>query len=721
MSYRMIVSDGQNETGHIQNFNNAGSVNPVNYTWEVWFRPDDLTTGDFVIMGIDQRNPNSVVLGCTPDPDTGGAQLFVELAGERHPLLEVSLQKPGEWYHVALVHQDLGSGKGEFRLYVFGREYRLFNTNQHSMPTASYMYVGAAARSSMFGARSSMAMKGAVDELRIWSVSRTEQEIKAGMSTRIPASVADGNPNLVAYIDFDSAHESENAKGGYEGDATGHSNQLYLDHATVMDTTNIDRKDGFDGDVLVGGPKHALSFPGAKDCYVSIPSSRALDFDNLDGLTVDVWVKPSATLAPSATQYYTVVHKESTFWLGIKVSSRRGRAMATLCFIINTQNGSALCQTAGSFPVDQWHHLAICSSVYKSGNDTEVDHLAFLDGRQVEFDATPDVDVVLNPDAHDLRIGASENDQGGKFQPFKGLITELRIWRKDLSLPPPDDANGPAVINLDDYRWSELPYEPPQVDLDADPVRKEYQTLTCRHDSLLAYYKFDHGKAGQDNTTPQRVNWMRDHSEYRNHGRLSAGFALTGTDSNWVKADLNDEDNDEYFRISSTFGNSNVPPESGLLLQSPKLYGAATDPLQPRQTTTRQYSKNEWEHISGLYLLVNVKPNDVLVMTLNARRLHSAGPNAGVAVGIAVEGEVENRSGIYYEGAVLQPEEQTGGMCLQYVYRVPADFQGLMEVRGVFSSYGSSDNVAGISGNSNRRIRPGISELDVMVYTPIKA
>ena len=707
MAYNMLVSDGNYPMGKIYRFYNHGNSNPVNYTWETWFRPDNLTK-QFVIMGFPSDDVNSVRLGCVPNQWGSGAHFYVELNGTSHVYKNISILNTGKWYHEALVHEDLGRGNGEFRLYVFGREYKLFATNDHSMITNSYMDFGGLLIQGFMEQIESV-MEGAIDEVRIWQEARSQQQIQDQMSARI--STADAvtlNNRLLAYINFDGSTNNNGLK-----DVTGNGNDLHPeDTATTSPTGNIERKDSFDTNVMVGGPKHALSFPGKADCYVSIPASSTLN-DFLE-LTVEVWVKPDANLANGT---YTIIHQENAFWLGIQVIQFRGRHSANFIYIINTRgknNTGSKVKTLRA-ELGEWQHVAIAGNIYDSDNDGTADqvfHTCAVNGT-LDYDPQPINDSeVLDPDSHELTIGVSQNDRGGEFKPFQGLLSEVRIWRKDLSLGINPDGSGDNVLEVDDYRWKELPYEA-QVDPNAVGIQRVVQELSCHSPKLMAYYKFDHGEAGKDNTKPQRVNWLRDHSLNRNHGRLSTGFALMGNVSNWVEADIKDESG-KTFEVRTTYGNSNVVPEPGLLLQAPKLYHAETHPRQSVQKTDKAFGK-DWDNIAGLYLLVSVKTNDVLVITLNGRRLRNKGDNAGVALGVAIEGNVDHRSGIFYERGGAPAKEELGGMSMQYVYvvphsdDVPDDMQRLLEVRGMFATYGDGAKALIEQG--------GKSALDVMAYS----
>lgn len=696
----MLVSDGNQ---HLLGYINRLGKSCDNYTWEVWFRPDELDQ-EFVIMGLRGDSASSVRLGCIPNPSKTGLNFYVQLGNERHLFKDISLTKKGEWYHVALVHEELPT-KGEFILYVFGHKGLIWDTKQHKMPGNLYVDFGGVLTQTWTGDQIDLCMKGAIDEVRIWQEALSEDQIQAGISNRISNDQASKwNNRLLAYINFDSLAPN----GGYT-DETGNGNEFFRDQKTTTDnTTNITRQDTFDTNVMVGDPKHALDFPGDTDKYISVPASRNLqDFDEL---TVETWIKPDKNLTAGT---YTILHQENAFWLAVHVEKDVfDDTVVKLKGFVKTKNGGGDLEGSSDIKLGEWQHVAIASqAVHKEDPVTKKDiivgirNFLLLNGI-FSSDKTEKIKAIrdsLNPNSHDLTIGVKQeyNNQRERKEPFKGLISEVRIWRKCLGSFP-EYKN--SVLEDDRYRLKELPYNQPQpaapkgTPLSLDEALEQ---LSCQSEDLVAYYKFDHGEPGQDNLN---VNWLRDHSRHRHHGRLEGFLKKDGTLNwlpNWVEANI------DNFKILTTYGNSNVVPEPGLLLQAPKLYHAETHPQQAKQQTAKNFGA-KWEEIAGLYLLVNVKPNDVLVITLNGRRLRNMIDNAGVALGVAIEGDVERRSGIYYERGMSTASEERGGMSIQYVYKVPEDLQGLLAVRGMFAAYGGGTAVIEQEGKST---------LDVMAYS----
>jgi hypothetical protein len=107
-----------------------------------------------------------------------------------------------EWYHVCGVWQNSGS----LRIYVNGILYQTVSIPALNLndPGSSYLSsIGCYNRNGWFVA-------GKADELRVWSVARTTQEIREMMHLTIP----DGTPGLLGYWQFNENSGTETADHG---------------------------------------------------------------------------------------------------------------------------------------------------------------------------------------------------------------------------------------------------------------------------------------------------------------------------------------------------------------------------------------------------------------------------------------------------------------------------------------------------------------------------
>jgi hypothetical protein len=716
---------GDRYMGAIQRFSNDVAGTPKNYTWECWFRPQDLAR-DFIIMGLFKGN-DPLYIGCQPN-GKGGSKPYLQYKTDTHVLDEITLVKAGEWVHIALVHEDQGAGTGMFKMVIFDQEFELAQTNNnHSMPVNEYLYFGGIETGAGFVRRQVKPMSGDIDDVRIWQQVRNPQQIKDWMDkpTAELADQVNASPNLLAFVDFDQL------AGGVFADLAGGNDGIRVNGASQAELEG-NRPNEIDTDTIqVGAGKRALHFTGADDCFVSIPPSNAFVFSNFNELTVEGWINPDSDLAAGT---YTIIHKEQAFWLGVKVTQGRRRApSAKLVYSLNDKSQSDITTRiyeGATLRLGEWNYVAISGvldpdAVIAAGFEktvsfgSKVNNTSFTDDPDDVF-GTPghDQDNVFDPDGHELTIGKSLNTTPG-FLPFRGLISEIRIWKKNLGFEFDRAGNyyvPDYVLDIADYRWSELPLDSAAVITTNPPTADEVKaTLSCKHPDLIAYYKFDHGKPDEANPG---INWLRDHAHPKgylgrpNHGILSAGFDLNGTD-NWVTADLQDSAMpDQVFTTVAAQSNADAVPEPGRLLQDPRLYDIKTSPLQPEQRTGVIYGAADWTDINGLYVLTKVAPGDVLVITMHCHKLRNTSDNAGVALGVEIDGAVENRVGIYYERGyyAVDVASESGSLGLQHTYVVPTTAtSGLLAIRGVYQAYKAGEAV--IQQGSK-------STLHVMAYSP---
>jgi hypothetical protein len=128
-------------------------------------------------------------------------------------LVATALPSAGDWHHVAYV---LGAGQGgaggtnPASLYVDGR-LGATSTASPNYLTPLSCWIGSVDGQSEFYA-------GDLDELRIWSVARSADEVASDMAGTVPTDA----PGLVAYFDCDAIDGSRVA------DASGYSNDMTL-------------------------------------------------------------------------------------------------------------------------------------------------------------------------------------------------------------------------------------------------------------------------------------------------------------------------------------------------------------------------------------------------------------------------------------------------------------------------------------------------------------
>ncbi len=231
-------------------------------------------------------------------------------------------------------------------------------------------------------------------------------------------------------------------------------------------------------------PGNALKFDGIND-KVIVDNNTSLDFGT-GSFTIEAWIR----LNGNQPDYSGIVSKASSEgqWVGCQL------VIVDQRFAVEVENESTLIGVndglIGTTKLNdgRWHHVAMV----RSSNNIKL----FVDGFQEANVTNPAISSNINsPDP--LLIGAER----GSNAFFNGSIDEVRIWnaaRTEEELL----ANRLTTLNL----CSPSP---------------QY---------LVAYYKFDNGNSGANNTGYTAVN---DLSPKGNNGRL-VNFSLTGSTSNWV-------------------------------------------------------------------------------------------------------------------------------------------------------------------------------------------
>ncbi|SDH37608.1 Ig-like domain-containing protein [Winogradskyella thalassocola] len=221
--------------------------------------------------------------------------------------------------------------------------------------------------------------------------------------------------------------------------------------------------------VLVAAPATHLNFDGSD--YVTLPNEADFDFLN-NQMTIEFWM--NSNVVPE--QWDGLVTKGDDSWrIHLNSSGTINCAFTGTTGLLN----STTVVTDGN-----WHHVSVTL-----GNDIAD---LYIDG---VLDATMSITGTLNNSSHPVAIG--ENLQAvGRY--FSGDIDDVRIWNV---------ARTAEQIN---------------------------NSLNCElqgtETGLMAYYTFNQGNGGIDNTTELTVI---DATENAYNGTFN-DFALTGAKSNFL-------------------------------------------------------------------------------------------------------------------------------------------------------------------------------------------
>lgn len=160
---------------------------------------------------------------------------------------------------------------------------------------------------------------------------------------------------------------------------------------------------------------HALSFDGTDD-YVLVPDSDSLDLTT--GLTVEAWVRAARPSGPMIVAQKWDDLGADWSWV-FKYADAGGSQSIELCK--DHHNDLADFSVPGPVPSGKWVHVAVTFGT----NSTRL----YRDGKEVAVRYTPGE---IRSSAADLWIGnlygAWPPGAALHWEPFEGLIDEVRIW-----------------------------------------------------------------------------------------------------------------------------------------------------------------------------------------------------------------------------------------------------------------------------------------------------
>ncbi len=219
-------------------------------------------------------------------------------------------------------------------------------------------------------------------------------------------------------------------------------------------------------------PTNALDFDGSD--YVSASVSPL--YDGLSSLSVEVWVYATST------DQQIILHRwQGTNQFSLEISGGQRK----MIFVVA---GSGVVSSANTFPINEWVHVAC---VFDGAASTMS---IYENGQLTGSIATPRTSI--NASSSPLTIGR-RSDSPTQF--LTGKVDEVRIWNT--------------------------------VRTQTEIANNRNTELVGNETGLVAYYTFDEGTAGANNTAitaPEIINHAGGCPATMN------GFAKTGTTSNWV-------------------------------------------------------------------------------------------------------------------------------------------------------------------------------------------
>ena len=233
------------------------------------------------------------------------------------------------------------------------------------------------------------------------------------------------------------------------------------------------------------GAGHALDFDGTDD-YVSVDDN--VDLDITGELTMESWVSLNAlpaTANEGIVAKYLSAGDQRSYSLEINTAGN-------LVFNISDDGINVTSLTGTSaLATGQITHVA---AVYDPGNSMSI----YIDG-VLDATSTTSIPASIYQSAADLWIGATTAINADSL--LNGIIDEVRVW---------NDLRTLTEIRDNIYRSLDVANEP----------------------NLVAYYRFNDGLAGQDNSVPA-VDLLTDYAGNDHSGNLN-NFTLSGTSTNWI-------------------------------------------------------------------------------------------------------------------------------------------------------------------------------------------
>ena len=371
---------------------NHSSLNPTaNISIEAWVYLDGFQYYTSVVEKA-ARTPNK---GYTLQIIYNTIWFTLYHASGQKQIYTSSQLSQNSWNHIAVTYDGTDAN-----IYVNGRLAKTATFGTISIVnTTDSLYIGQDHTSP-----TPTFFKGRMDEIKIWNVALTADQIYSRMYRRILYDEVIGNSfynNLVAYWKFDKS------SGIQLSDSSKKTNTAFLVNSASRDTITAPISYGNNG----------LYFDGVND-YVNISSNN---LQLINQFTFEAWIKPS-----SFGDYEPVLDRKLTIptappiTQGYSLSVMANQTINLKVIFVNNPNFEL--SSVGTIDTSKWYHIA---ATYTS--DTVK---LYIDG--VLDNQTAINDNILYYFAQDFHLGA-DNAFPSPSKYFHGQIGEARIWSVGLS------------------------------------------------------------------------------------------------------------------------------------------------------------------------------------------------------------------------------------------------------------------------------------------------
>ncbi|MEM9022946.1 MAG: LamG-like jellyroll fold domain-containing protein, partial [Bacteroidota bacterium] len=304
----------------------------------------------------------------------------------------------GEWHHVAATYSN-AEDRGV--LYIDGMQ-------EAAITVAGDVKIRATTDDLSIGTgNTNRFFNGQVDEVRIWNVARTEQDIREFMCAKLSGS----ETGLVGYWNMDAA-------------ATGTDNVPDLTANALHGTmTSMAANDVITSGAPIGDESimaypqdwggNALDFDGSND-YVDIGDVL---LDGLSTFSLEAWIYPTALITNAAPTGHNnfegaIMHKSGA------ADDNMGLSVTTGGLAFYIDNGSNNSLTGSTPALNTWTHVA---ATY-DGTTMTIYQNGVLDASMVVSGSG-----ALISNTNPLRIGGGHAVNYVPYE-FTGRIDEVRVW-----------------------------------------------------------------------------------------------------------------------------------------------------------------------------------------------------------------------------------------------------------------------------------------------------
>ncbi|GEM_PF-6992801 len=352
-------------------------------TIEAWIKPTFTAGGNIKTIWGGNYNLAELYLGIY----WNGGYLYFKANGPDPGLFSKTPITPNQWTHIAVTYDG-----AESKIYLNG----ILDTSAARAFGVGVLTDSTFIGGCLFNGSMNLFFPGEMDNLRLWSIARTQGDIQRDMN--IPLQVFKPTGPYAGLLDswcFDSFLPLV--------DGSGAVNNNCLNRNVTFRSYNQKPVNYVDYN-------NCLVLDGQSWCA----APDITDFDPTSGVTVEAWVRPS----PNATPSNNIIVSKNYFSSYMLNLQQQSGGVNVVQFYPKGGAGVYV-ETPSSFeiPFYQWTHVA---ATY-DGTTTKV----YINGKEALSSNAITGSIGTNTDS--LKIGTNNSAGYNEFF-FNGMIDEVRIW-----------------------------------------------------------------------------------------------------------------------------------------------------------------------------------------------------------------------------------------------------------------------------------------------------